>query len=212
MVVAFCGVRAEKTREALEKYNLVSRRAHAAVARYNTSLGTRFATLRELADHGAGRGEADWLNGLDGARDGEQGLGDRVRQFMLEDRRYIPGAVEALRAKNLPAFGRLLSASHRASRRFLWNIAPEIDALQRSAVRLGAAGASGFGAGFGGSILAVLPAARAGDFMAAWRARYARRFPSFSAEAVFFQTAPGPGIELFDGEGPARLVDLLFRA
>jgi galactokinase len=210
MVVAFSGVRAEKTREALEKYNLVSRRARAAVARYNQSSGTRFATLRELADHGAERGGADWLEGLDGAPDGEPGLGDRVRQFMLEDRRYIPGAVEALRARNLAAFGRLLSASHRASRRFLWNIAPEIDALQRSAVRLGAAGASGFGAGFGGSILAVLPVARAADFMAAWRSRYVRRFPLLSSEASFFLTAPGPGIELLDREGPARLVDLLF--
>ena len=209
MVVAFSGVRAEKTREALEKYNLVSRRARWAVARYNRSSGTRFATLRELADHGAERKGADWLDELDRGPKGEPGLGDRVRQFMLEDRRYIPGALEALRTSDLPAFGKLLSASHRASRRFLWNIAPEIDALQRSAIRLGAAGASGFGAGFGGSILAVVPSSHAKAFTADWRAGYLRRFPSFAAESGFFATSPCAGIQVLDQDKPARFVDLL---
>ena len=91
MVVAFCGLRAEKTREALEKYNLVSRRARMAVQRYNRATGTKFTTLRELADHGAERGGDDWLDVLDRARPGEPGLGDRVRQFTLEDRATFPG-------------------------------------------------------------------------------------------------------------------------
>jgi galactokinase len=209
MVVAFCGVRAEKTREALEKYNLVSLRARSAVQHYNQSTGMRFATLREVADHGFGRGK-EWLEGLDAGGGREPGLADRVRQFILEDRHYIPAAVEAMRGRDLAAFGRLLSASHRASRRFLWNIAPEIDALQRSATALGAPGASGFGAGFGGSILAVLPADRARAFMADWRARYTRRFPSLAPEARFFLTSPSPGIQLITRDGPARLVDLMF--
>jgi galactokinase len=133
-----------------------------------------------------------------------------VRQFLLEDRRCIPCAVAALGGKDLAAFGRQLSASHRASQRFLWNITPEIDALQRSAVRLGAAGTSGFGGGFGGSIVAVVPSRLAKEFLAAWRERYLRRFPAFQPEASFFLTAPGPGIQLLQSGGPARLVDLLF--
>jgi len=212
MIVAFCGARAEKTREALEKYNLVSRRARSAVARYNRFSGTRLATLREVADHGAVRKGSGWLADLDRTGEGDPGLGDRVRQFLLEDRRFIPAAMTAVRQKDLPAFGKLLSASHRASQRFLWNIAPEIDALQRSAVRLGAAGASGFGGGFGGSILAVVPSTAAKDFLPAWRERYLRRFPACAAEASFFLTAPGPGIQLLDEKGPTRLVDLIFES
>jgi galactokinase len=210
MVVAFSGVRAEKTREAMEKYNLVSRRARSAVARYNRFSGTHLETLRELADHGAERKGNAWLADLDRTGEGDPGLGDRVRQFLLEDRRYIPGALAALRGRDLAAFGRQLSASHRASQRFLWNIAPEIDALQRSAVRLGAAGASGFGGGFGGSIVAVVPSPLAKEFLAAWRERYLRRFPACEPEASFFLTAPGPGIQLLESGGPARLVDLIF--
>jgi galactokinase len=212
MVAAFCGVRAEKTREALEKYNLVSRRARAAVARYNRFSGTRFATLRELADHGAKRKGNGWLADLDRTGEGDPGLGDRVRQFLLEDRRFIPAAMTALRGKDLPGFGKLLSASHRASQRYLWNIAPEIDALQKSAIRLGAAGASGFGGGFGGSIVAVMPSAAAKHFLPAWRERYLRRFPACAGEASFFLTVPGPGIQLLDEKGPIRLVDLIFQS
>ena len=51
MVVAFSGVRAEKTREALEKYNMASRRVRDSVTRFNHLAGTRLGTLREVVDH-----------------------------------------------------------------------------------------------------------------------------------------------------------------
>jgi galactokinase len=57
----------------------------------------------------------------------------------------------------------------------LWNIAPEVDFLQKAALKLGAAGSSGFGAGFGGSIFAVTRAEKAATFASAWRQEYARR-------------------------------------
>jgi len=214
LVVAFSGARAEKTREALEKYNLVSRRVYDAVDLLNQSFGTNYATLREAVDHGAGlrlKGTA-WLRTLDSVPGNRAaGLADRVRQFILEDRSYLPQAVAALRERDLRAFGEILSASHRASRKYLWNIAPEIDALARSALRLGAAGASGFGAGFGGSIVAVVPAERAESFAAKWRERYIARFPGRAKEAAFFIASPGPGIQVWQESGPVRLVDLIFK-
>ena len=73
MVVAFSGVRAEKTREALEKDNLVSRRARSAVAKYNRFSGTHLETLRELADHGAERKGNAWLADLDRTGEGDPG-------------------------------------------------------------------------------------------------------------------------------------------
>lgn len=212
LVVAFSGVRAEKTREALGKYNLVSRRVYDAVDLLNQSFGTRYATLREAVDHGAGLKGTAWLKTLEAAPGNRAaGLADRVRQFILEDRSYLPQAVAGLRERDLRAFGEMLSASHRASRKYLWNIAPEIDALARSALRLGAAGASGFGAGFGGSIVAVVPAESAESFATKWRERYIARFPGRAKEAAFFIASPGPGIQVWQESGPVRLVDLIFK-
>jgi galactokinase len=211
MVVAFSGVRAEKTREALEKYNLVSRRAREAVLRYNRAFDARFTTLRQVADDAADRKGPTWLDALDSPPSVQvPGLADRVRQFILEDRRLIPTAMDALHNRDLRGFGKVLTASHRASKKYLWNIVPEIDFLQRAAVRLGAAGASGFGAGFGGSIYAVVPAARAKSFMSQWREQYIARYPAHAGEASFFLTSAGPGIQIWDTDGPVRFVDKLF--
>jgi galactokinase len=213
IVVAFSGVRAEKTREALEKYNLASRRVSAAVARFNRRAGTSLSTLREVVDHEPKPGGRLWLAALSRAAPGETcpGVPDRVRQFLLEDRSHIPGAVEALRANDLKAFGTLVTASHRASKRYLWNIVPGIDELQKSACRLGAAGASGFGAGFGGSIFAVTTRERAERLTGEWRSRYAARFPRRAAESEFFIAEPSPGIEVWTDAGPVRLADQLFQ-
>ena len=217
MVVAFSGVRAEKTREALDKYNLVSRRAALAVKEYNRLFSARCHTLREVAAHAKSHMGRKWMEQVAerlaaGSRFGrELALADRIRQFVLEDRRFIPASVRALRERDLETFGKNLSASHRASRSCLQNIAPEIDFLQRSALHLGAAGASGFGGGFGGSIVAVLPAAKAEHFCKAWEKAYARRHPDRAAEATFFLAAPSPGIRSWDSDGPARYVEKIFQ-
>jgi galactokinase len=217
MLVAFSGVRAEKTREALEKYNMASRRVSDAVTRFNERAGTRLSTLREVVDHQPKPGGPRWLQGLEDrtvswSSPAAPALADRVRQFILEDRTHIPGAVSALRSEDLVWFGKLVSASHRASRRYLWNIVPEIDWLQRSACRMGAAGASGFGAGFGGSIFAVTAADHAEELLAPWRTKYRARYPDRAAESAFFIAQPGPGIETWSDSGPVRLADEIFQA
>ncbi len=122
----------------------------------------------------------------------------------------MPRAVKALLWRDLRGFGAALTSSHRASRRFLWNIVPEIDNLQHIALSLGAAGATGFGAGFGGSIVAVLSAVHAASFIQEWEREYERRHPEAVKEARFFLTSPGSGIVLWDMDGEKRLVDLMF--
>ncbi len=221
LAVAFSGVRAEKTGEALEKYNMVSRRASEAVRVYNEQRRTTLATLREVVDHALMsegvsarrvlRTAVFWQDLLDRhAPAHAPSLGDRVRHFIVEDRLHITEAREALTRGDLDRFGRMLTASHRASKRYLWNIAPEIDFLQRSALRAGASGASGFGAGFGGSILAVVRSGEARRFLAAWQGAYGRRYPHRAQEATFFLAAPAPGIEVWEKGGPVMLADLLF--
>ena len=215
IVVGFSGVRAEKTREALEKYNMASRRARDAVMVFNRLAGTAHPTLREVVDHEPKPGGEGWLPALDTAAAGMEprpapDLAGRVRQFVLEDRTHVPGAIEALRAQDLAWFGRLVTDSHRASKRDLWNIVPEIDYLMESACELGAAGASGFGAGFGGSIFAVTAADRAETLRDAWAAAYRRKFPGRAAEADFFIARPSPGIQLWKDSGVVRYVDTVF--
>jgi len=212
LAVCFSGARAEKTREAQEKYNLVSRRARDAVVAFNRLSGTRFTALCEAADEIAQRNVRTPLPDLDASGGGlAAGLTDRLRQFILEDRRNLPGAIDALHNMDILRFGSFLSASHRASRKYLWNIAPEIDYLQKSAVDLGAAGASGFGGGFGGSIAACIDGEHAESFRNAWMGRYAKRYPGRAGEAMFFVATPGPGIQVWDESGPRRLVDLFFQ-
>jgi galactokinase len=211
LVVAFSGVRAEKTREALEKYNLVSLRARAAVQRYNAVFHTGCTSLNEVADHVAEVGSEPALDALDRDGEGPPGLAQRVRQFIKEDRIFIPKAVEALRKRDLEPFGEVLSGSHHMSAEWLWNIVPEIDFLQHSALKEGAAGASGFGAGFGGSIVAVVRSDRAGAFLEAWRDGYARRYPEQAQGAVFFPAGPEDGIRVWSKSGPALLADILFQ-
>jgi len=215
MVVAFSGVRAEKTKQALEKYNMASRRVRDSVMRFNQRAGTQLATLREVVDHEPKPGGAAWVKKLDRAARGASvvapALGDRVRQFILEDRNHIPGALAALQARELPKFGKLVSESHRASKKYLWNIVPEIDCLQKAACRLGASGASGFGAGFGGSIFAVTTADRAEDLLSRWRRSYQARYPARAGESVFFIAEPGPGIEVWSESGPVRYAEQIFQ-
>ena len=221
LAVCFSGVRAEKTREALEKYNRLSLRSRAAVEQYNRATGARFATLRELVDHAtaaraAGPHDDDPLREVTRILAATSGphadwdLPGRVRQFWLEDRSYIPDGVRALVAGDGPAFGAVASASHLASSRYLGNIAPEIQWLQSTARELGAWGASGFGAGFGGSAYAVVSASAAPELVERWKTAYVARFPERGGEAWFLLTRPASGLTEISRDRPGRWIDRLF--
>ena len=64
--------------------------------------------------------------------------------------------------------------------------------MAAAARRLGAAAASAFGAGFGGSVWALVEAVAAEDFLASWEAQYRAEFPEHAPLARFFATAAGP--------------------
>ncbi len=75
---------------------------------------------------------------------------------------------------------------------------PETVALARLARELGAHAASAFGAGFGGSVWALVDAAGADAFREDWLAAYAARHPVAAARAEAFVTRPGPGAGTVD--------------
>ena len=193
-VVAFSGQLAEKTGAALATYNRASRAAarvleiwHAAGGRPG---GTLEAAVHErpdavaairlaIHDSGAPAAEADLLL-------------KRFDQFVLESGTIVPGAGDALLAGDLPRFGELVDRSQRAVEDWLGNQVPETVRLARDARALGAVAASAFGAGFGGSVWALVAESRAEAFTDAWREAYARAFPDAASRAVFFETSPGP--------------------
>jgi galactokinase len=107
-------------------------------------------------------------------------------------------------------FGRIVTASHNASRRHLRNIVPPVHDLAKAALRLGAAGASGFGAGFGGSVLAVVPAAGVAGFLDRWRAAYEASHPVEAGAAEFFLARPCDGMRTWDGGWSGRYADRAF--
>src|ERR687891_685820 len=85
----------------------------------------------------------------------------RLRHFRTENERVRRFAA-ALEADNLEEAGRLLTASHAGLRDDYEVSIPELDLLVELAESAGAYGARLLGAGFGGSILALVDADRAG--------------------------------------------------
>ncbi len=192
-VVAFSGVLAEKTAAAMARYNRASLAAARVLALWQRASGSEAATLEAAA---AAPGGPDGIRrAVSESRDEEFGtecLLKRFDQFLLESREIIPAAGDALAAGDLARFGALVDRSQWASEHWLGNQVPETAALAVEARRLGAAAASAFGAGFGGSVWALVESDRAGAFARDWRAVYEARFPVPAARARFFETSPGP--------------------
>jgi galactokinase len=82
---------------------------------------------------------------------------DRRVRHVVEENLRVDAAVAALRARDLPALGRLLDASHASLRD---NYEVSVPEVERAVERLAAAGAAGariMGGGFGGAVLALFP-------------------------------------------------------
>ncbi len=78
---------------------------------------------------------------------------------MLAENQRVEEAVTALAGGDLPAVGRLLSASHRSLRDLYSSSTPAVESTVERVMRAGAAGARMVGGGFGGNVLACSPLA-----------------------------------------------------
>lgn len=185
-VVGSSGVVAEKTGAARESYNAAAR----ATAEIN----------RLWQEHG-GTGEPSLGESL--RRDGtlqrlrsiladQPALLARLEQFVAETFEIIPAASDALEHGDLEWFGALVDRSQAGAESGLGNQLAETIHLQRRARAMGAVAASAFGAGFGGSVWAMVPSDDAERFRAEWVADYLTEFPHRRAGAEFFVTRPGP--------------------
>jgi galactokinase len=101
----------------------------------------------------------------------------RGRHAVTEMRR-VQEFAEALRAGAIDALGPLMLASHASSRDDMQVSIPELDTLVECLVEAGAFGARLTGAGFGGCVVAIVPAPSAATIAerasAAYRARTQR--------------------------------------
>jgi galactokinase len=119
-------------------------------------------------------------------------LAERVRQFAIESEQIIPAASEALATEHLPELGVLIDRSMQNAERMLHNQIPETLFLARRARELGAVAASAFGAGFGGSVWALVSHDEAEALAARLADDYRTRFPHRADLAEMFVTAAGP--------------------
>ncbi len=199
-VIGVSGVKADKTGDAREAYNRASAAARkildswcAATGRDDPSLAAALSSqpdaigrLREVLRESK---DAEYPASV---------LLDRLTQFAEESNEIIPSAGDALARGDFARLGALVDRSQFLAETLLRNQVPETTELARSARSLGADAASAFGAGFGGSIWALVDSSHAEEFCKAWRTHYHRRFPGLADASCFFTSRPGPGLIQFD--------------
>jgi galactokinase len=193
-VIAVSGVVADKTGSARAQYNRASMATEAILGIWRSVSGS---DDRILAAAVAGGGDCldrlrSSLREAASACPESRWLLNRFEQFWLESEVIIPKASDALARPDLRAFGELVRESQTAAETLLGNQVPETMWLAREARLLGAYAASAFGAGFGGSVWALVAKDEAGKFANRWRERYERSFPHAARDSQFFASAAGP--------------------
>ncbi|MBN1910932.1 MAG: hypothetical protein JW818_14395 [Pirellulales bacterium] len=194
MAVASSGVVAEKTGQAMARYNAVSRRAAVLVELWREATGRDDPHLAAALSSGPDAPEklADLAARSRHAEFDATSLGARLAHFVAENDRIIPQAGDALAAADLAGFGEAVDRSQRAAEQLLGNQVPQTAWLASEARRCGALAASSFGAGFGGSVWALVPTPSADGLLNQWSAHYRQAFPEQAPYARFFTTSAGP--------------------
>ena len=194
-VVAYSGVAAEKTSNARIKYNEASLAVVEILALWNAATAQRDLSLADAVVSAAGApGEIRAVLRTSRSPDfTSQRLLDRFEQFVTESFDVIPRACDAFSRGDLAAVGVEVDRSQQGVEELLGNQVPETIALVRLARSLGADAASAFGAGFGGSVWALVAAEGAEQFASEWVKAYSMEYPGPATRAEVMVTRPGPG-------------------
>ena len=196
-VVGVSGVVAAKTGAARERYNRVARTAHHIVDAWNAQGGSA-RTLRQVFVEASGGDSAELPDAL--LRTAHEAANDeftraqleaRLRQFHAETWHHVPEAADAIAQGDLTRFSSIVAASQRGAEAALENQISETIQLVGIARELGAVASSAFGAGFGGSVWAMVHEDEAERFASRWRDRYLKLFPQAASRMQVFETRPG---------------------
>lgn len=193
-VIAVSGVVADETGTAKARYNRTSQAVRSILEIWNAASGSTAVTLAEAAactPDGPDRIRDALRHSCSGGPDPDW-LIRRCEQFWLESENIIPTASNALARRDLQAFGTLVDQSQDATDKLLGNQVPETIWLAREARTLGAHAASAFGAGFGGSVWALVNRTAAQDFARRWQQAYRNSRQPAAPNSQFFVTAAGP--------------------
>ena len=187
--IGVSGVAARKTGQARDDYNRASRLAARVLERWRIGTGREDTSLAAaLASSSDAPERVRALLGSD------LELVDRFEQFFEESTELVPAAADELARGDLDGFGRTVARSQQLAEERLRNQVPETVTLARTAREHGAWAASAFGAGFGGSVWALVDQPAAHAFLERWQTAYRTACPAASARSRFFLTKPGPGV------------------
>ncbi|HZD32363.1 MAG TPA: galactokinase family protein [Candidatus Angelobacter sp.] len=191
-VIGISGVIADKTGSAKASYNRASLGIRSILDIWRSASGSNAPTLAAAATsspdnpdqiraalRASNSGDTTWLL-------------NRFDQFLLESEAIIPRAADALARTDLVTFGKLVDESQAAAANLLDNQVPETVWLAREARTLGAYAASTFGAGFGGSVWALVRGETAEDFSRRWQHAYRTCEHAAACRSQFFISPAGP--------------------
>jgi galactokinase len=192
LAAATSAVRAEKTGDARESYNRLSDGTRHLLAIWNArqtpsvslaaALGSDVSAIECMQELIAQAEVPGWP---------ADALRRRLEHFVREDARILE-AIEAVRAGDASTLSRSSDESQADAEYLLGNQVPETIALAAAARRCGAFAACSFGAGFGGSVWALVDSAHAAQFIPDWLNRYRGQHPS--REAIAFDATPAPAV------------------
>lgn len=192
-VIAVSGVHADKAGSVRERYNRAAFGARALLDVWNRTADQPAVSLAAALDS---PGAVDHLRaGIErdvpeaGAR---AALAARLDHFLAEEA-VVARAVEACRRGDASALGEAAQSSQGNAERWLGNQVAETATLARLARDLGAHGATSFGAGFGGSVWALIDHAEVAAFAGEWLEAYRHRHPGLP-NVAWFAARPGPGL------------------
>jgi galactokinase len=192
-VVASSGVHAAKSGSVKAQYNRASLMTRALLECWNAAIqGNTHSLGAALMEAGAVERLRTLVRQAPTGGFSSMDLDRRLAHFVAEDAR-VPEAARSFAAADAAALGRLSEDSQREADEWLGNQIPETRALAALARGHGAFAASSFGAGFGGSVWALVDAREADRFGRAWVAAYARLFPAH-ADVRWFAARPGPAL------------------
>jgi galactokinase len=187
LLIASSGVVAEKTAAAKDRYNRISLLARAVLEVLREGGWDKPTLAAAIGDDREAEQCARRI--IAEARHPQYKSAEllaRFEQFAMEHQKLIPAAIDAIGHKDWPALTEAVESSQNLAERNLGNQIPQTVALVRSARKLGAVAASAFGAGFGGSVWAMVPKDQAPGFSGQWAESYRQAFPA--NQGLVFQT------------------------
>jgi len=193
-IVAFSGVRAEKSGAAGEVYNQRTHECGDALRRVAAAVGA--ADAISYAGLMSGVPVADLIVAAEGVL--EEPLLPRFRHVVTEAAR-VTAAQTALNNNDFRGFGELMNQSHRSLRDDFAVSCPALDRLTAAALDAGAAGARLTGAGFGGCVVALTSATEADRVLCSLQQKYyAAEGYNGALDGSLFVAEPSGGASVFE--------------